>query len=112
GVCTDYCSDELKYAWSISTLVNGVKSLITDGTSYMIGHDKPKVVIQKTLFIDHPTVLEFHIKQIISRLVDNEGGVGTMVLKINKPPGGGTCTLTPPPGRVFIEENTIIDPET
>ncbi|XP_037775734.1 uncharacterized protein LOC119572872 [Penaeus monodon] len=79
----------------------------------MIGHTKPNMVIVKQLFQDFPDVLEFHIKMNVVRVMDSEVGVGTMFLLINTPPEGGTCTLTPPPNRVLVvDETTPVDPET
>ncbi|XP_063604126.1 uncharacterized protein LOC134779789 [Penaeus indicus] len=113
GSCADLCWGNLLFSFKIYAVRGGVPERIENDVDYMIGHTKPNMVIIKQLFLDFPDVLEFHIKMNVVRVMDSEVGVGTMFLLINTPPEGGTCTLTPPPNRVLIvDETTPIDPET
>ncbi|XP_043232398.1 uncharacterized protein LOC122386826 [Amphibalanus amphitrite] len=100
GTCQELCDGRLTWAWRVFYVRNFTEYRIQDGDKYIIGAGKPSVAVKKDLYSDYPDIVEFRVKVSVTRLNDGETGVATMYLLLNQAPMGGTCTVTPPEGRV------------
>ncbi|KAK3089119.1 hypothetical protein FSP39_001015, partial [Pinctada imbricata] len=111
--CTAECSGQLSYQWIIRRenhqWQNNLEEIVDLG-NYVDGVNSDNIAVSTDLFDQKPNVLRYEVEVIATRIGTSDWGMAQMKLRINSPPSGGSCTVSPLVGEALNDNFTVSCP--
>lgn len=104
GECSETCTGDLQYEWTIYGIDNGTEILLPNASSYVVGANEQKMALGIKFFDEYyPTFKDFFAKLAVTN-EDGVRGESDIFLHINQPPEEGECSFSPNEGLALLKK--------